>query len=217
MRKLFYAPPRSSREAASLLKRTMFNDYKSVGRLGYEAILYSGFQKMPFGHYSSEVGEIFCYLDLNIEELPQDLPRNSRGWTDGTHLTCIPTDSRLPKMFHQIGHLCLSTTDDVKKAQASDFFVVVTPQRKVYAIWNPLGPEPDYTYDDDGVTSTTHINRPVGGRLLGFKPEFTAVKLADNIDFFCQSRPAGSLDISPEKFIVLDPKSTLLFTGIRLL
>ena len=188
-----------------------------MSQLSWEINHLAGFDKLPLGKYSLREEKVFCHLGFQDILLPQDVPRSGpNGQSDGTRLKCTPENSRLPKVFHQIGQLCLSKTSDAKRAQPSDFVVVVTSRRKVFAIWNPLGPDPEYTFDDDGSTSTAHINRPVSGKLMGFDTPCTAIELAENIDTLCQPHQVKkSLIISQERFITLAPRSTLLFTGIH--
>lgn len=215
--KLIEADPKSNRQVADLLKSTKYDNRISVSELSCEINRLPGFDRLPLGNYSLKDGKVFCYLDLQDILLPQDIPRcGPNGLWDGTHLKCRPDNPQLPKFFHQIGQLCLSKTRDARRAQPSDFVVVVTPCRKVYAIWNPLGPDPEYTYDDNGITSTAHINRPVSGKLMGFDTPCTAIKLAEAIDSLCElDREGVSLDISQGGFITADPRSTLQFTGIH--
>jgi hypothetical protein len=185
-----------------------------MSRLCWEINSPTGMARLPLGNYTVESMKLFCYLRFTDTLLPRDPPRyGPDGQSDMTYLKCHPDNPALPKSVHQLGQLCLSFTIDPATAQPTCFVVAVTPARKVFAIWNPIGPDPEYTHDDD-VPSTAYRNRPTSGKLLGFNTPCAAFMLADNIDALCMPHQGNKvLAISEKRFITLPKESTLRFTG----
>ena len=180
----------------------------------------TGIARLPLGNYTFENRKVFCYLNFKTILLPEDPPHcGPQGESDMTYLKCEPDNNALPKAFHQIGQLCLSSTTNSARAQPSCFVVVVTPVRKVFAIWNPIGPDPEYNNgsddDDDESFSTTYKTRRTSGKLLGFNTPCAAFVLTDNINNLCHPQQIDkALDISEKQFIILAAGTTLRFTGV---
>jgi hypothetical protein len=198
-----------------LLKNTKHDDLFSLSQLSWEINNPAGIARLPLGNYIAGSVKVFCCLHFTDPLLPRDPPSNGpSGESDLTYLKCIPKNDALPKLVHQIGQLCLSsTTNDVARAKPSCFVVVVTSARKVFAIWNPIGPDPECTYDNDELSTAWKI-RPTSGKFMCFRTPCTAVMLADNIDALCQpNQREQNLAISETKFITLPVGSTLRFTG----
>jgi hypothetical protein len=99
--------------------------------------------------------------------LPRDLYDESRADTGLTYLKTNPDTNLLPKFFLQLGQLCLSPTTTTTSAKPSDFVVVVAPDRKVFALWNPDGADPELIPDDD-INREAYKPRATSGKLPGF-------------------------------------------------
>lgn len=207
------APPKSNHEAVALLKNTDYDEPASVSRLCWEINSPAGIARLPLGYYTVQGTKVFCYLKFTDILLPRDPPRDRpHGESDMTYLKCNPDHPTLPKSVYQIGQLCLSKTTALSP-EPTCFVVAVTPAREVFAIWNPIGPDPEYTHDDE-VLSTAYKTRPISGTLDGFKTPCTAFKLADDIDDLCHPQQGNrQLPISETGFIKLSAGSTLRFTG----
>ncbi len=152
-----------------MLKTTLYDVESDVDSLRSEINSFVGIARLPLGKYESNKQVFFCYLHFNDMLLPADMPRGPacQGESYLTHIKCHPSTDVLPKEVIQIGELYLSKTPDRAKARPSSFVVAVTPARKVFAIYNPLGPDPKYICDDEGVEPMAYKSRPTR-RALGF-------------------------------------------------
>lgn len=133
---------------------------------------------------------------------------------DLTYLKTNPDKNLLPKFFLQLGQLCLSPMATATSAKSSDFVVVVTPDRKVFAPWNPDGLDPEFIPDDE-INREAYKTRATSGKLSGFSAPCTAISLSANIDILCQSDQASKvLTISASQFITVPTGTTLRFGGV---
>ena len=216
---------------------TRFNEQLSLRSLYLEINSIPGFANLPLGHYTAGSKKYYCHLVFADTLLPRDPPqRGPQGTSFGIWLKCHPKPphNNLPNFVLQIGILDISPTADAKDAQRSTFAVVVTPNRQVWAIFNPNGTEPQLynssnwdpgfnTYDpenpsdDDPRTSQYQASyipyirsRGNQGKLPGFQRRCTALELAYSVEALCDScGPDKPLGISEENSIRL-PEETML-------
>lgn len=212
-RRILEADPKSNKEAVALLKNTRYDHPADISRLCWEINSPAGIARLPLGNYTVERMKLFCYLHFMDTPLPRDLPQNTPdGDSNITYLKCDPEHSRLPKLVYQLGQLCLSFTEDPVTAAPTCFVVAVTPNRRVFAIWNPIGPDPEDNHGHE-IPPTARGRGPTSGRLLGFDTRCVAFLLADNIDNLCKPQQGKKVLAISDRFIPLPPGSALLFTG----
>ncbi len=207
------AAPTSTREAAELLKATIYNiRSSSLTELCFEINSSPGIVKLPLGNYTVKGKKTFCYLRFKDVLLPRDVPTyEPRGESLMTLLKCSLPSPNLPKLFYQLGQLYVSSTANAANARLTCFVIVVTPAREVFAIWNPSGAEPMYV-PDSVKTSTAYQTRPVSGVFPGFANPCTAVLLSSNIDYLCQRDQVNiPLNLSARSFINLPAGSTMQY------
>ncbi len=211
----------SQEEAIILLKNTNFKNRMSVAHLHWKIDGFGGITKLPLGHYTFENIKVFCYLDFITSQLPEDPPYwSSQSKLNLIYLKCQPANKALPKAFHELGQLCLSSFTDAARARPTHFMIVVTPARKVFAICNPLGLDPEEIrhpgeVDNQNMPPFWYQTRPISGKLVGFNTPSTAFVLTDNINKLCNRQQLDkALDISEKQLIILPKETTLRFTGL---
>jgi len=209
------APPMSNAAAADLLKSTKYDDPASIFNITGTIGVPPGVAPLPLGKFTVDGKHTYCYLSFRDMLLPRDfLYDEARADTGLTYLKTNPDTNLLPKFFLQLGQLCLSPMATATSAKASDFVVVVTPDRKVFALWNPDGTDPEFIPDDE-INREAYKTRATSGKLPGFSASRTAISLSSNIDTLCQFDQASKvLIISASHFIAVPTGTTLRFGGM---
>lgn len=204
----YNASPLPASKACDLIKSIEFDDPISVSQLHWKINTPPGFDMLPLGHYAVGTVTNFCFLQLRNTLLPQDFEYDeTRADTSLTQAKYTPDEPRLPRFFYELGQLCISTAPTLEKVpfETTEFVAVVTPDRHVYAFWNPPG------VDLDGNAFQT---RPTSGLLPGFTAPCSAFVLADQIDDLCNTDQSSRLLIKESSMITLAPKATIEFGGV---
>lgn len=213
----YEASPLPASKACDLIKSIDFEDPISVSELHWKINTPPGFDKLPLGRYTAETVTNFCFLQLCNTLLPQDFKYDeTRADTSLTQAKYKPDELRLPRFFYEIGQLCISTAPTLEKIpfETTEFVVVVAPGRQVFAVWNPLGVDPEHPGSDE-VDRTAFQTRPTSGLFPGFTAPCTAFALADDINDLCNADQSSRfLPIKQSTMITLAPKTTIEFGGV---
>ena len=205
----------SNAAAADLLKNTKYDDPASIFCVIGVTDVPPGIAALPLGNFTAGGKQTYCYLSFRNLLLPKDFQYDeTRADTGLTYLKTNPGTNFLPKFFVELGQLCLSPTATAVSATPSAFVVVVTPDRKVFALWNPDGVDPEFVPDDE-IDWEAYKTRATGGKLPGFDVPCAAIPLASNIDTLCQPDQVSKvLNISASTSITVPAGTTLQFGGV---
>lgn len=216
----YNASPLPLAKACDLIKSIEFDVPTSVSQLYWEMNKPASIDVIPLGSYTSGKTTKFLFLQLADTLLPRDFAydetRADTNLTQAKYTPDTPDTPSIPKFFYELGHLFLSSaaTIDNVSTEITEFIAIVTPDRKVFALWNPNADDPEGikpTVAEKGSFQT----RPTTGVLAGFTASCTAFPLADNIDNLCNpNQSAKVLAISPTTMITLPPKATIQFGGV---
>jgi len=213
----YKASPLLASNACDLIKSIEFDDPISVSKLHWKINTPPGIDMLPLGHYTVDTVTNFCFLQLRNTLLPQDFEYDeTRADTSLTQAKYKPDNPSLPRFFYELGQLCISTAPTLEKVPlvTTEVIVVVTPDRKVFALWNPLGVDPEYP-TRDAVDRNAFQTRPTSGLLPGFTAPCTAFLLADEINNLCNADQSSRLlPIKQSSLITLAPKATIEFGGV---
>jgi hypothetical protein len=209
------APPMSNTAAGALLKSTKYDDPASIFNITAAIGSSPSIAPLPLGNFSVDSKQTYCFLFFRDNLLPRDFPYDeTRADTGLTQVKATPDTKALPRFFLQLGQLYLGPSSAAGSAKPSQFVIVVAPDRKVFAVWNPDGIDPEFIPDDQ-IDSTAYKKRVTGDKLPGFTTACTAIPLVANIDVLCQPNQASQpLSISPSTFITVQAGTTLQFGGV---
>ena len=213
------AAPMTATTAGDLLKTTNYSSPASLFSLAAAINTVPGIAPIPLGHYIGEdKKKTYCFLRPSGGLLPADIEREAgRGDPIVAQAKLSSKVSGYPSFFLQLGQLCTAAeATAIQTSAPTSFVIVVATDRKVYALFNPLGPNPypDYeTSSDDPIYSEELIKeRPRSDKLPGYSAACSAVLLATNInDLVGNNQAEKALAISASSFTKLADGITVKF------
>lgn len=211
-------PPIPAATTLGLLKKTTYDDPKSMLELALSLWSPTGLDQLLLGYYNAPDGKkYFTFLQPQPSTLPCDFPKDaSRGDPVVTQCRTTPSASALPQFFLPVGQVCVSQSGDpAGKTDLTDFVLAVGTDRKAYFMSNPLGSDPVAWAEGNLAFADKHDPgdvRSIASIFPGFTTPTTAVDLKAKIEDLCGAKQDSyDLKITAASFPNLPPNTTAQF------
>lgn len=202
------AAPITVSAAQTLLKATTYDDPGSLFAVGAAVTTTPGMSRLPLGYYSAaDQKKMYSFLIPRQDLLPKDtIQDETRGDPEVTLARPSTNTAGFPPFFVQIGQLAVATDSTAGQSAApTDFVVVVGTDRKVYALYNPSGSNPDIGQIDLS-------SRATSGKLPGLTNACSSVLLAANIsDLLVNDAINKSFNLTSSSFVTVSSGVTIKF------